>query len=224
MAGGTFTTRNKKRPGGYINFKAVSRPLSSVSDRGVATMPMSLTWGAEGVIIPVTSEDIVSGKSLEKIGLTAADNNIILNECLKYCYKLLIYRINAGGTKATATSENLTVTAKHFGSLGNKLTIAVKANGAKFDVMTYLDGDLKDKQSKVSTIAELINNDWVNFSGSGDLAASAGIVLEGGADGEVTAPNFSSYFEKIKTEVFNTMGIPFTTPDVGKPLMYLLAV
>ncbi|OQB15713.1 MAG: Phage tail sheath protein [Firmicutes bacterium ADurb.Bin193] len=216
MAGGTFTTKNKKRPGAYINFKAVIKSLFGVSDRGIATMPLVLPWGEEDTIIPVTSEDLVSGKSLSKIGLTAADGNIFLNECLKHCFKLLVYKINSGGTKATATSGALTVTAKCFGTLGNSLKVVIKANAGAFDVLTYLNGDLKDKQSKVSTVAELSANDWVNFSGEGALEAAAGIILAGGEDGEVQTTGFSSYFAKVKNETFNVMGIPFTTPDVGE--------
>lgn len=216
MAGGTFTSQNKKRPGAYINFKAVPKPLSSLGSRGVATMPLSLPWGEENKLISITSEELVNGASLEKIGLTVSDGNKYLNECLKNCYKLLVWKINAGGKKATATSDNLVITAKCFGSLGNKLKVVIKANSGKFDVMTYLDGDLKDKQSKVSDVTELKDNSWVNFTGTGNLEAQAGIVLEGGTDGEVTTPEFSSYFAALNNESFNTMGIPFTTPEIGE--------
>ena len=42
MAGGTYVTYNKNRPGAYINFKAIPKPLSNVGSRGVATMPMTM--------------------------------------------------------------------------------------------------------------------------------------------------------------------------------------
>ena len=45
MAGGTFTVQNKVRPGAYINFKSVGKPLGTVADRGIMTMPLALKWG-----------------------------------------------------------------------------------------------------------------------------------------------------------------------------------
>ena len=216
MAGGTFTDKNKKRPGAYINFKGAARPLTSVGTRGIASMPLSLPWGEENTLISVTAAELADGRSLTKTGFTAADGNIFLNSCLKNCYKLLVWRVNSGGTKAAATSGGLTVTARHFGSLGNGITVVVKANGTGFDVMTYLNGDLKDKQSRVGDIAGLKANDWVSFSGTGTLTATAGTALSGGTDGTVTASAFAPYFAVLKGEQFNTFGIPFATPDVGE--------
>ena len=34
MAGGIFASTNKVRPGAYINFKSVPKPMSSVGNRG----------------------------------------------------------------------------------------------------------------------------------------------------------------------------------------------
>ena len=71
MAGGTFKSQNKIRPGAYINFKAVAKPLSSLGTRGVITMPVAMSWG--DTITELLSTDLLDGKSLAKIGYTAFD-------------------------------------------------------------------------------------------------------------------------------------------------------
>ena len=58
MAGGIFASTNKVRPGAYINFKSVPKPMSSVGNRGIATMPVVLGWRGNDEIIPVYSTDL----------------------------------------------------------------------------------------------------------------------------------------------------------------------
>ena len=125
MAGGKFLTMNKKLPGAYINFKSVPNAVGTIGERGIATMPLALEWGPEGEIIELLSTDLEDGNSLEKVGTTAFyEDSLILRECLKHCYKLLIWRIDKGSTKASAELGGLTVTAKYGGLKGNLLQVA----------------------------------------------------------------------------------------------------
>ena len=206
MAGGTFKTQNKIRPGAYINFKGVAKPLSSLGTRGIMTMPVAMSWGAE--ITELLSTELIDGKSLAKIGYTAFDEQSqIFREALKHCYKAIIYRLDTGGVKAVASLTPLTATAKYAGVVGNEISVSVVANAAAFDVITIFRGIERDRQT-VTTVAELEDNDWVVFSGTGNVVANAGVTLAGGLNGTVNTETYSTYLDKIKAYKWNTMGIP----------------
>lgn len=211
MAGGNFLAMNKKLPGAYINFKSVPNATGVLGERGIATMPLQLEWGPAGTVIELLSTDLEDGKSLTKVGTTAFyEDSLILRQCLMHCYKLLVWRIDTGAEKATATLGTLTVTAKYGGKKGNQIQVAIIENedGETFDVVTFFDQTEQDRQT-VSAITDLVDNDWVVFTGTDDLAASAGSYLTGGTSGEVEDTNFSTYLDAMKMQTWNTMGIPF---------------
>ena len=206
MAGGTFLAQNKVRPGAYINFKDVGKPVSGLGTRGVMTMPVPMGWG--DTVTELYSSDLLDGKSEAKIGYTAFDEQAqIFREALKNCYKAIIYRLDTGGTKATATLGVLTATAKYAGGVGNAISIQIVANGTKFDVITLFRGSQKDKQT-VNLVADLVSNDWVDFSGLGGVVANAGVTLTGGTNGTVSDATYTVYLDTIKSYNWNTMAIP----------------
>lgn len=206
MAGGTFTAHNKIRPGAYINFKAVSAPQSSIGTRGIVTIPIPMSWG--GGVTELLSTDLVDGSSLAKIGYTATDEEAqVVREALKNAYKAIIYRLDAGGTRAVGVLAPLTATAKYAGVLGNRITVSIVENGDKFDVKTGFKGAEKDSQT-VSTVGELKSNDYVTFSGTGALVANAGVTLEGGENGTIESANYTNYLGAIESYNWDTMGIP----------------
>lgn len=215
MAGGTFVTMNKVRPGAYINFESVPKPLMTVAERGVVTMPVAMEWGPSGKMISLLSEDLLNGNSVAKIGCDAFDaESLVFREALKNAYKAYIYRADTGGEKATATIGTLTASALYAGVVGNKITVAVVAMEDKFKVQTFLDGALKDEQI-VSTIAELTANDWVEFSGEGKPTANAGTQLAGGTNGTVNASVLTDYFKQAEKFKWNTMAIPLDVQSTG---------
>ena len=59
LGGGTFTVQNKELPGAYINFVSAASANAALSDRGIATMPLELDWGAEGEIFEVTDLELI---------------------------------------------------------------------------------------------------------------------------------------------------------------------
>lgn len=210
MTGGTFTSYNKVRPGAYFNFKSVPRPLMQVGDRGIATIPIELNWGATGELIELFSDELLNGDSLAKVGFTAFDSESkLVNLMLQYCYKVLLYRTNTAGTKATKTVGELTATAKYSGTFGNNIIISIVENGQLFDVNTFVNGALKDTQT-VATVQELENNDFVDFSGTGNLEPNAGITLTGGTNG--TTPTKATYYPLylalLETANYQTMACP----------------
>lgn len=213
MAGGTFQAHNKIRPGAYINFKAVTQPKTNLGTRGVVTLPVALGWGAE--ITELYSTELLDGKSLVKVGFTAmSEEGLFVREALKNAYKAIVYRLDTGGDKATAAIAPLTATAKYAGVVGNKLSIAVIANGESFDVITMYDGAEVDKQTS-KTADALVDNDWVEFGGEGNLAANAGVNLTEGANGTVSSQNYTTYLDKIAAYKWDTMAIPYNEPSVN---------
>lgn len=199
MAGGTWLSQNKVRPGAYINFEGVPKSGMTVGDRGIVALGLPLKWGEEGKFIEVLSMDLLDGTSKKLVGFTAFDeldaSGKLLVAALSYCYKALVYRMNSGGEKASLTTGGLQVTARCTGTMGNKINIMVsevdgkeddEGNPEKFyEVTTFFDGEQVDRQ-KVHEIGELADNPYVEFSktGDGEFEEDAGSPLVGGTDGE----------------------------------------
>lgn len=205
MAGGTWEKQNKIRPGAYINFKSKKKEESILGERGIATMPLSLPWGSEKEVITIHADDDLS----KVIGINITDDSaLLIREVFKKAKTLLLYRLNEG-TKATATLEGLTINARYSGTKGNNITIVIQNNVDNedmFEVITIFEGNKVDRQL-VKNIGELKSNDYVEFKGTGELKASAGIPLKGGTDGTVTNKDYIDYLAAIELYDFNTMGI-----------------
>lgn len=211
MAGGTFITQNKKRAGAYLNMIAVKRNSASVGDRGTVAIPVSLSWGEEGKITRVTFEDYMLGNTVSEIGVDYNDNDdVAIQLAFTGATTLLLYRVNTNGVKASADVGDLEVEAKYSGTFGNKISVSVVANGSKFDVITTVDGKIKDKQT-VSEIADLKANDYVEFDGTGDLAANAGTLLTGGTNGTIGATAYTNFLAALDSYNFNCLAMPSET-------------
>ncbi|MBB6632761.1 phage tail sheath family protein [Cohnella thailandensis] len=208
MAGGTWTSQNKVRPGVYINTVSEAKASGAIGDRGVVTMPLSLSWGPAKQVVTVNAGE----DTFETLGYPITDPTLLpVREALKRAKTALIYRL-AGGTAATVTVDVLTATAKYGGVRGNDLSIVIQSNiddGTKYDVKTLVAGVEQDAQT-VATADELIDNNWVIWSGTGALTASAGAPLTGGADGIPAAQDYLDYLEAIEVHDFNTLGLTVT--------------
>jgi hypothetical protein len=208
MAGGTWTTQNKVRPGVYVNVESSGGTLGAVGSRGITSLALSLPWGAAKVITP-----IVAGEdTLSRLGYDlSAPELLLIREALKRAQTVLLYKLNEG-TEAAVTTGALTATAKYGGLRGNALKIVVQTNiddNAKFDVKTLLDNAVMDTQT-VANIAGLKANDWVTFNDSGVLTATAGAPLIGGADGSVTNSDHTAYLAALELYDFQTAALTST--------------
>lgn len=223
MAGGTWLSQNKVRPGAYINFEGVAQSSMTVGDRGIVTLALPLHWGAEGSLIEVLSTDMLGRESKKAVGFNAysADSKL-LAAALKYCYKALVYRTNKGGTKASATVGSLTATAKYAGTYGNNINIAItnEPDDPIYRVITYVEGETVDTQS-VTTIAELVSNDYVDFSGTGTFTTTAGTPLANGADG-TESEDPTEYFNLLSMANWQTLGVTSTnTTFISKAVNFI---
>lgn len=210
MAGGTWTTQNKVRPGAYINIKSTGNVGTSESTTGIMTLPLSLDFGPENTVVELdaTSDLTAFGYDLGN------EKMLLLREALKQASTVFVYRVGAGA-KATVTEGPLTATALYGGTRGNDINIVSKANvnvTDAFDVETYLAGRLVDTQT-VKNVEDLKANRVVSFSGTGVLTAFT-VSLEGGANTAATAQDYMTYFEKIQVFDFNTMALPVTDEAV----------
>ncbi|MDR0905761.1 MAG: phage tail sheath family protein [Oscillospiraceae bacterium] len=235
MAGGTWETQNKLQPGVYINFRSKPSSLVSIGERGIVAGPKALSWGVPGGITVIESTKDVFDKlgyditSDEMLFLRQAFRG---TNKTPGASKVLVYRLpTSGGTAATATIGSLTVTAKYIGGRGNDISIIIApdldsqisiSDGddttyayTVFFVETVVDGLIQDTQVvgsftdnetyQIGTIGDLVNNNWVAFSGSAGsaLTPTAGTTLTGGADGDAVASGISQALDAIEPYRFD---------------------
>ncbi|MFS0727034.1 phage tail sheath family protein [Paenibacillus sp. 1P07SE] len=210
MAGGTWTTQNKVRPGVYINFESEPRPLGTVGERGIVTMALTLGWGEPKKLTRIEAGEDVQ----EKLGYALTDARLkLVRESLKRAQTLLLYRLNEG-TKAEASLGELTFTAQYSGVRGNDLAMRVQTdvdNESAFVVTTLLDGVEVDSQT-VTGAEALQDNAWIVFGGTGELEPIAGLPLTGGTNGSVTNGDHTAYLETVELQEFHTMAVTATDP------------
>lgn len=214
LGGGSFTAQNKVLPGTYINFVSVAQASANLSERGTATMPLELDWGAEGKVIKVTNEEFQ--KDCRKIFGYASDDERMkgLNDLfLGGVNTLYAYRLNSGGNKAS----NDYAEALYSGVRGNDIRIVIQPNvdnAESYDVVTYL-GTLKVDVQTVKKAAELVANDYVTFKTT-ELEQTAGVQLSGGTNGVADGSAHQDYINRIESYTYNTMGVVSTDDSIKK--------
>lgn len=191
MAGGTFTSQNKVRPGVYIRFKSTAGLGLSVGERGVVTICKPMSWGPiaqvmeieQGMdLIPLTGYDVTSSK------------NMFLREIFKGSNrtsgpsKVLLYRPAASGsaqaeaTVSAGTVTTVTATAVHPGAA--ELQVVCAASGSAWEITVALNGEEVETQT-VQALSEFTSQ-WVTITGELPLAPFD-VTLSGGTDGSATA-------------------------------------
>lgn len=197
--------QNKVLPGAYINFVSRPRAVGGLGERGVVCVGMELDWGAAGMMTVEAGNFRTDSRKLFGYDYLSEEMKN-MRELFLHAKKALIYRLN-GGEKATATLGGLTVAAKHAGKRGNDICVAIVENvdeDGYYDVETYLDTELVDAQT-VAKIEELEDNDYVTFSGEGDLTAAAGTYLTGGTTAAVTGSGYTDFLAAAEAEDFNVL-------------------
>lgn len=210
MAGGTWTSQNKVRPGVYIRFKSGNPSGLTVGDRGVVTIAKPLNWGPVGQVMEVEAGANMSPFTGHDI---TDENNRFLNEIFKGSNrtaaprKVMLYRLaGTGAAQAATTIGDLTVTAKYPGSRGNDISVVItEETNNTFTVSTVVDNEVVDKQEGISAISELQPNEWVTWSGDGSITATTGASLSGGLNGTVEASAYTAYLSAIEPYKFDVM-------------------
>lgn len=211
MAGGTWTTQNKVRPGVYIRFKSGTGLGLTVGDRGVVAICEPMSWGPVGQVMTVDN----GADTTPYCGYPITDPGaMFLREIFKGTNRtsaprqVLLYRPSAtSSSQASAKISPLTATALYPGARGNSITVIVTEdadNEDTFTVSTVVDGEIVDSQ-QAQTVQELTANAWVTFSGTGALAANTGTALTGGADGTVEATAYSTFLSVIEPYDFDIL-------------------
>ena len=212
LGGGTFTAMNKDLPGSYINFVSASQASSEISDRGVAAMPLELDWGPENTVFEVEVKTFQEdGQKLLGYSYTS-ERMKGLRDLFSNTRKLYVYRLNAGGTKAS----NDLCTAKYAGVRGNDLKIVVQeTDEGKYEVQTLLGTVVVDKQDAAG-MGALVDNDWVSFNADAELAVTAGTPLTGGTNGTVNEGAYTEFFNQISNYSYNALGVVTADEAVKK--------
>lgn len=210
LGGGTFITQNKVLPGAYINFVSAARASAVLSDRGIVAVPLSLDWGPEGEVFTINAETFQEN-SLKTLGYAYdAPELKDVREIFRNAKTAHIYRLNPG-VKAAVTVGVLTATAKYSGTKGNSLSIIVATNvddAGKKDVSTLFNGSLVEKQV-VSTAADLLDNGFIIFTGTGALTNSAGAALIGGTNkASVIGSDYQLALDAFESYGFNVLVCP----------------
>ena len=211
MAGGTWATQNKVRPGVYIRFKSGAGLGLTVGDRGVVAICEPMSWGPVGQVMTVDN----GADTTPYCGYPITEPGaMFLREIFKGTNRtsaprqVLLYRPSAtSSSQASAEISPLTVTALYPGARGNSITVIVTEdadNEDTFTVSTVVDGEIVDSQ-QANTVQELTANAWVTFSGTGALAANTGTALTGGADGTVEATAYSTFLSVIEPYDFDIL-------------------
>lgn len=216
MAAGSFLFENKLRPGCYIQLKGVPKASANMSERGTVVILMNADSG--GLLTEISANDILTGGSSAK-GFPLSmftDTKSILNYVYPYVNKLLIGRLNFGGTKASAavlsktipasvasaTQSGVTITAKQAGAAGNGISVSFAGDSPNYDTATVVvsNGGSSWTFSNQTTVAALNSEAMadptcpVTFGGSGSLPfpeTPVSATLSGGAD-ESSEPSLTA--------------------------------
>lgn len=220
MAGGTWNRQDKVRPGVYIRFSSAENLSLTIGNRGVVTICEPLSWGPVAQVTEIKADSDL----LPYTGYSLTDpKNRFLREIFKGSSRtlppqtVLLYRPAASSAaEASATVAPLTITARYPGVRGNDISVIITEltePADTFTVQTLVSGEVVNSQT-AKTVEELAANEWVTFSGTGALTASAGIALTNGSDGTVTSTAYSSYLEAIEPYPFDIMIYDGTDPTV----------
>lgn len=209
MTGGNWTSQNKVLPGVYINTKSRNGVTTNIGEKGIVAIAEPLDWGRSGEIMEIIPGEDLTPYIGHDITSEAAR---FLREMMKGSdvtagpSKILLYRpAGTSGVKASATIGNLVVTALYTGTRGNDITIIVSEDPdteGQFDVITVIDGAEADTQT-VTAISGLAANDWVTFSGSGEITETAGTKLTGGVNPTVTDGDHAAFLQAIEPYTFD---------------------
>lgn len=209
--GGTWETQNKVRPGVYIRFRSEEGTGLTVGEHGTVAICEPMSWGPVGQVMTVeagTDTTPFCGYSITQPQARFLQQIFLGSNRTAGANMVYLYRPSADSSSpASATVTPLTATAKYPGARGNDISIVITEDADSsgvFTVNTVVDGQIVDSQT-AETVGDLKANDWVTFSGTGDLVATTGAPLTGGADGTVQATAYSTFLTNIEPYKFDIL-------------------
>lgn len=211
MAGGTWETQNKVRPGVYIRFNPEGETILTVGTRGTVAICEPMSWGPVAQVMTVAAGTDTTPFCGYPIG---NPNALFLNQIFLGTDRtdgpttVLLYRPTASGSaQATVTTGVLTATALYPGVRGNDISISItqEVDAETFTVTTTVDGTVVDQQTGITNVSDLTANSWVTFSGTGAVAATSGQALTGGNDGTVEEAAYSAFLTMIEPYKFDVL-------------------
>jgi hypothetical protein len=216
LGGGTFTSQNKGLPGVYLNFISATQASTSLSERGIATIPLEMDWGAEGKLFTVEQADLVKD-SLKIFGYAyVAEQMKPVREIFAHAKTVHFFRLNQGGKKASGAMG----TAKYPGTRGNDLRVVVEANedstgdSPLWDVSIYLGTTRVERQEAVAEASDLKANDYVEWSERAAFEPRIDGTLSGGENGSVVDAAYQTYLDQAEAYTFHAMGCASTSETV----------
>ncbi|MDO4301642.1 MAG: phage tail sheath subtilisin-like domain-containing protein [Clostridia bacterium] len=213
MAGGTFDPLvGKVRPGTYINFESTRNDIINNNSRGITLIPLiGHNYGPSKEFFSIYSS--APDSAFSKLGMSVYDDNdymLLIREAFKNAKQVIAYIIGPD-KKASATGGTLTATAKYGGTLGNNMELIIEANpNSGFDVSVYLNESRVFYQEGAETVAKLSENDYVDWTGEGELTATAGIKFTGGSDATITNKDYTDFLDATEKAQFNVACCPIT--------------
>lgn len=207
LGGGKYTLQNKVLPGSYINVVSVGNNASTMGERGIVALPISLKWGNAGEVLTVTAEKFATD-SMKIFGYTYdAPEMESLREVFKHAEKVHIYNLADGEGAKVASCTN--ATAKKAGSRGNDLKLVVQKNiddETLFDVTLYMGTVLVFSQT-VASASELSENEFVTWKDAA-LTVTAALVFTGGAEGSSSTTSYQNVLDTLESHYFNILVCP----------------
>lgn len=225
---GTFISQSKVRPGAYVTFKSVANETINPGTRGIVAVPLTLSWGDTNNLIEVTAGQYLNGQIYEKLGVNAGSEAAIpLREIFKNAASALVYRLNADGQKAeaeaTISTTPITITAKHAGTLGNRISVSCELNSTTNvnELITTVDGLVVERQA-VTNLSAFIPNAWIDVTTASQnnlvFTPFTAVTLTGGTDGSAVADGgvaqYTAFMNKCSDAIWNTMVVPNTNSTV----------
>lgn len=219
LGGGLYEKENKVLPGAYYQFKTAPGNRTIISERGTVALPMALDFQSEGLIH-------LESESMEKnvfswpkdcfrvFGYHENHEKMTpIREIFRNAKALYIYPL---GT-ATKASNQFAIALKG-GVRGNALSLVIDNNvdePNKWDVFTYLENELVDKQT-VSNASELQDNEFLHFTVSETLEKTASTPLTGGVNASVNGGDYIKALNALEGLAFNILACPVTDLQTKK--------
>lgn len=217
FGGGIWLTQNKVLPGTYVNFVSAAAAYVNIADRGVAAMGFELDWSPTATIFRVEQSEFLTNSTAIFGYDYTHDKMKPLRDIFQNAQRVYCYKLNSAGASQASNDFGK---AKYAGIRGNDITIVVEEsvdNPDDFVVKTFLDGREYDVQTVVDATA-LVDNDFVTWTSTATLVATAGTPMTGGTNGSApTGADHQDFLDKSEKFRFNTLGAVVTT-DTTKQL------